>query len=81
MLLVIGGVVAGSVVYINRKKLIEKIDPTNKNNLANTGFHSLVKTIDPTETRTYGEYLYDNKSIHPLAWIFEGIGKLTGDLP
>ena len=81
MVLIITGVIAGSVIYINRKKMLEKIDPTNENNIANTSFHRLVNAIDPEETRTYGQYLYENKSIHPLAWIFEGIGTLNGDLP
>ena len=75
-------VIIGGYLYYKKDAIIDSVttavDVTSDENIVNQTFHAIAN--DP-QGRSYGEYIYDNKEIHPLAWIFEGVGKLTGDLP
>jgi len=81
MLLVIAGVVAGSVVYAKRKKIIESIDPTSEKNLAYQGASGFVKGASAGKYKNVADWTWQTRKYNPLAWAFEGIAKLTGDLP
>ncbi len=81
MVLVVAGIIAGVVVYTKRKNIIESVDPTNANNIVNQSATSIVKSVSNNKYQNVGDWVYKTKTYNPIAWAFEGIAKLNGDLP
>jgi len=81
MMLVIAGVGTAAYVSYKKKDIIAAVNPANDNNIINNQVSSVVKKITQGKSSSLGELTYKTRAYNPLAWIFEGVGKITGDLP
>ena len=80
MILIGLAVVAVGYVSYKKDEIITAVNPADDGNFINTHVTDVVKKITMNESQSLGELTYKTRAYNPLAWIFEGVGRLTGDL-
>jgi len=81
MIVIVAGVVAGSVIYIKRKKIKQALDVTSDKNVFYSNTSDFVRGASSGKYKNVADFTYKTRKYNPLAWAFEVIGKLNGDLP
>lgn len=66
--------------WLNKNMSTDLIDPTSKENLAYQSAGKLTEMITDGKENDVGTYIYRNKNGNPIAWVFDKIAKIRGDL-
>lgn len=81
MVLTGAAVLAGLVLYAKRQELINAVNPASDQNVVNQAASKFVQEASDGQYENVGDWVYQTRGTNPIAWIFEGVGRLTGDLP
>lgn len=74
-------VVAGVAVYVKKEKIKEALNPASDQNAIYTALNESLADATGRKDLTLGKAIYETKTYNPIAWLFEGIGTVTGQLP
>lgn len=85
LMVLIGAGVLGAVYIASQKEKIsaalDKVNPASENNFVYQGTSKIVQAATMSEADSVGDLIYKTRYVNPIAWIFEGVGRITGDLP
>lgn len=62
-------------------EVAKKVDPTNEENIAHGLAVEGINAVTGEDYTNAGQFVYETQPYNPIGWIFEGVGRLRGDIP
>lgn len=81
VMVVAGLALAGAAfLYWKRDAIAAALDPTRESNLAHQAATKAINAVTDGGYESVGDWAWATRDYNPLAWVFEGIGRVTGDI-